>query len=326
MSKKLSVAIPTYNRVVYLKECIQSVLNQTFEDFSVFVFDNASDESVEEELKKFADDRIHFIRNDKNAGEEGHLNRILGYPFESEYLVMFHDDDAMHPKMLEMETSFLDAHNDAVFVGTDFKRVFAKDLHVFADIAEEAVRYAVYKDSTAFVRAEMSWVRCSFSSVMYCVKAIGDARMNPKRFSDFADIALLAEISRKGVTAFIEVPLMNYRIHAGQYSELQKEGYEQGALELLSFFRESFPAVLSREDDKLFRSYSLNFLFRTYAHMGKSFFAFLKFFQKCRQQKVIAWSDIRHIDRRGAVSLSSIILGNRKVIDIARWLRNRFRS
>ena len=105
----MSIAIPTYNRLNYLKECINSILNQTFQDFSIFVFDNASDQPVEEELKKFNDKRIHFIGNDKNIGNAENTNRIFSYPFQSEYLIIFHDDDLMHPRMLELQTSFLDA-------------------------------------------------------------------------------------------------------------------------------------------------------------------------------------------------------------------------
>ena len=65
MSKKLSIAIPSYNRASYLKECIGSILNQTFQDFDIFVFDDASEQPVEQELKKLNDERIHFIGSEK---------------------------------------------------------------------------------------------------------------------------------------------------------------------------------------------------------------------------------------------------------------------
>ena len=140
MSKKLSIAIPTYNRLSYLKECIKSILDQSFQDFSIFVFDNASNEPVEEELKKLNDRRIHFIGNSKNIGQGGNINRILAYPFESEYLVIFLDDDAMHPKMLELETSFLDAHDDIAFVVSDFRTVSDKTIHNFPSFAKNQIK------------------------------------------------------------------------------------------------------------------------------------------------------------------------------------------
>ena len=322
MSKKLSIAIPSYNRASYLKECIGSILNQTFQDFDIFVFDDASQEPVEQELKKFHDARIHFIGSAKNIGSEGNVNRILGYPFESEYLSIFHDDDTMHPKKLELQVAFMDAHRDLVFVGSDFKSVSGKNIHTFSNLSENNIKYEVYKNNYEFTRAEMLWLRCAFDSVIYRVEAIGNARMKPDRFSDFVDIALLVEISKKGPSAFIEAPLMNYRVHAGQYSEVAKKEYGQGAIEMLSLFRESLPAVLNKQDEKLFWKYSLNFLIRSYAHMSTGFLDFLRFLKKWQQTNHIRYSDFRYIDMHGIISMLSIILNNKKVIGFVRWLRN----
>jgi len=321
MRKKLSVAIPTYNRLQYLKECINSVLNQSFQDFSIFVFDNASDEPVEEELEKLADNRIRFIGNNKNVGAEGNLNRILGYPFESEYLSIFHDDDTMHPKMLELQTSFLDAHKEVVFVGSDFKGVPGENIHRFQNFDENEVQYSMYKNGREFLRAWMSWVRCAFDSVMYRVDAIGDSRMKPGRFSDFADSALLVEISQKGPSAFIAAPLLNYRLHSGQYSQVAKKAYGQGSIAFLSFFRDSLPAALSKKDEKLFRAYSVNFLIRSYAHINNGVSDFITFLRRSHKQKLIRYRDFRSIDVRGMVSLVSILGKNKIIIDGVRWMK-----
>jgi len=322
MSKKLSIAIPTYNRLSYLKECIKSILNQTFQDFSIFVFDNASDEPVEEELKIFNDKRIHFIGRDRNVGQEGNINRILNYPFKSEYLVIFHDDDLMHPKMLELQTSFLDTNNDIAFVTSNLNLVHDKNIHNFKRIIDAEIKYTIYKNNYEFTKAIMSWLRCVFDSAMYRVEFIWGNRMEPDKFSDFADTILLMEISKKGPCAFINAPLVNYRLHPEQYSQLFKKEYEQGAIKTLSFCRESLPAMLNKKDEKLFRRYSLNFLLRTYAHINKGFFDFLRFIKRCRRQKLIKYSYFRYIDMRGIVSIISIILKNRRVLDMTRAFRD----
>jgi glycosyltransferase involved in cell wall biosynthesis len=323
MSKKLSIAIPSYNRAPYLAECIGSILNQTFHDFDIFVFDDASEEPVEQELKKFHDKRIHCIGSDKNMGAEGNFNRILSFPFESEYLSIFHDDDTMHPKKLELQVAFMDAHRDVVFVGSDFNSVSDKNIQTFSNLNESSIQYAVYKNNYEFARAEMLWLRCAFDSVLYRAEAIGNVRMKPDRFSDFVDIALLVEISKKGPSAFIEAPLMNYRVHTGQYSEVAKKEYGQGAIEMLSLFRESLPAVLHKQDEKLFWKYSLNFLIRSYAHMSTGFLDFLRFLKSWQQHNYIRYRDFRYIDTHGIISIVSIILNNKKIIGWARWLRNR---
>lgn len=320
--EKVSIALPTYNRIPYLKEAIRSILQQTFQDFSLFVFDNASEEPVEEELKKMSDPRIHFVGNTRNIGVEGNMNRILCYPFESEYVTVFHDDDTMHPKMLEIQASFLDAHKDVAFVGSDFKAVSDARMQSFVRLDENAVSSIVYKDSYEFVRAEMSWLRCAFDSVLYRKEALEGVRMKPERFSDFADVALLFEVSRKGPTAFLGAPLINYRIHADQFSQLPKKEYEDGAIEMLSFCKESLPKPLSKSDEKLLRVYSVNFLLRSYAHINKGFFDFLRFLNTCRREQLFSYRFLFYLDAHGAASMASILFGNKKIIDVARWLKN----
>ncbi len=324
MSKKLSIAIPTYNRLTYLKECINSILNQTFQDFSIFVFDNASDEPVEEELKKINDERIYFIGNDKNIGSTGNINRILKYPFESEYLIIFHDDDSMHSKMLELQTSFLDRNNDFAFVTSDLNQVSGKNIHKFKKIIEGKIKYNIYKNNYEFAKAIMSWLRCAFDSAMYRTKFIGDIAMEHDKFSDFADMIFLIEISRKGPCAFINAPLVNYRIHSGQDSKLFKEKYEEGAIRALSFCRKNLPSVLNASEKKLFSKYSLNFILRAYASINNGFSDFLRFVKDCRQKNLIKYSYFRYIDMRGIVSIISIIFINKRILDAAGSFRNFF--
>lgn len=322
MSKQVSVAIPTFNRVSYLRECIQSVLGQTFQDFDIFVFDNASDEPVKEHLKQFSDSRIRFVGSEKNIGVGGNLNRIFEYPFESEYLVVFHDDDAMHPKMLEVEISFLDAHPDVVFVVSDLQRVLGKTILSFPDIDENSVKHILYKTSYDFARAQMRWLRSAFPSAMYRVNSIGDTRMKLDRFFQFSDMVFLMELSRKGQCAFLAAPFMNHRIHLEQYSEIEQKGYERGAMEIINFLRESLSAR-RRSDERLLRAYSLNSLLRACAHIKSGFLHSLKFLKKCRDQKLIRYRDFLYIDVRGLVSALSILIGSRKIIDAARWVQKK---
>jgi len=134
---KVIIAIPTYNRKEYLKECIESILNQTFQDFEIIVFDNFSNYNVEEFLKKFNDNRITLLRSDKNVGNVENFARIFTYKFASEYLVVFHDDDVMHPLLLEKEVNILDKHKDMIFVATSLKFVKNhKKMFIFSGIKD----------------------------------------------------------------------------------------------------------------------------------------------------------------------------------------------
>jgi len=320
--KKLSIAIPTYNRLVYLKECIRSILNQTFQDFSVYVFDNNSEEPVEEELKKFNDERIHFIGNDKNIGPIANINRILRYSFDSEYLVVFHDDDLMHPEMLEIQISFLEKNPDIVYVTSDFNEVSGKDMHQFRKIIKKEIKHNIYRNNYEFTKAIMLWLRSAFESAVYRVKFIGENFLEHNKFSDFSDLVFLVKISQKGPCAFTKAPLFNYRIHSGQDSRASEKDYEGGAINALNFLKSNFPAVLNKDDNELFSEYSLNFLIRAYAFKNNGFSGFLRFMKKCRRENLIKYNYFRYIDGRGAISLLSIIFRNQKIFDATKKFRN----
>lgn len=64
----VSVVIPTYNRAHLVSRAIQSVLNQTYQDFELIVVDDASTDNTEEVVKDFKDNRIRYIYHDENKG------------------------------------------------------------------------------------------------------------------------------------------------------------------------------------------------------------------------------------------------------------------
>ena len=75
---RVSVIIPTHRRPVLLKAAVQSVLDQTFQDFEIVVVDDASGDNTKEVVEAFADPRIRYLAHDSNwkvasATEHGRL-------------------------------------------------------------------------------------------------------------------------------------------------------------------------------------------------------------------------------------------------------------
>ncbi len=62
---KVSVLIPVYNGAPFLKEALDSILNQTFTDFELILLNDASPDNSEEIIKQYNDDRIRYYRNKK---------------------------------------------------------------------------------------------------------------------------------------------------------------------------------------------------------------------------------------------------------------------
>jgi len=113
----LTVYITTYNRADFLRESIKSVLGQTMSDLKLVVLDNCSTDSTPEVIKEFDDPRLTSIRHEKNIGGIANID----YAFDnnnSEYIVVFHDDDMMKPEMIEQEYKFLQEHPDVTCVSS----------------------------------------------------------------------------------------------------------------------------------------------------------------------------------------------------------------
>ena len=94
---KLSICIPTYNRVRYLKECLDSVLPQAKarkDEVEVIVIDNASPDDTQTVVQEFIAtfDCLKYYRNEKNLGFAGNQVKCIEYAMGN-YMPLLCDDD-----------------------------------------------------------------------------------------------------------------------------------------------------------------------------------------------------------------------------------------
>jgi glycosyltransferase involved in cell wall biosynthesis len=120
---RVSVVIPTYNRAPLLGRAIQSVLNQTYQDFEVIVVDDASTDNTEGIVKGFNCGKIKYIRHEKNKG--GAAARNTGIKEANFDYIAFQDsDDEWLPEKLEQQMNiFKTVPPDVGVVYTGFWRV-----------------------------------------------------------------------------------------------------------------------------------------------------------------------------------------------------------
>lgn len=90
--EKISIIIPTYNRKEQLKECVDSILSQTYYNFEIIIVDDCSTDGTEEYIKNnFDDKRVLYVKNSKNSGAG--FSRKNGYSRSTGEYVIFCDDD-----------------------------------------------------------------------------------------------------------------------------------------------------------------------------------------------------------------------------------------
>jgi glycosyltransferase involved in cell wall biosynthesis len=118
--RKVSVIIPTYNRSSYLKRAIQSVLNQNHDNIEVIVVDDTSTDNTEEVVQSFHDDRIIYIKNEKNKG--ANFSRNVGLKKATGTYISFLDDDDYFSDTdkLKEQIRLLDENKNVVFVACGY--------------------------------------------------------------------------------------------------------------------------------------------------------------------------------------------------------------
>ena len=102
MTKDLvSIGIPAY-KATYLKEAIDSVLNQTYTKFELIIVNDKSPENIEEIISTYNDKRIRYYKNEDNLGKTSivlNWNKCLSYA-NGDFFVLLCDDDIMLPNFI----------------------------------------------------------------------------------------------------------------------------------------------------------------------------------------------------------------------------------
>jgi glycosyltransferase involved in cell wall biosynthesis len=113
----VSVLMPVHNAAGYLHQAIESILNQSFEDFELVLVDDGSDDGSLEIAREFAerDSRIHLIPTPR-SGIVAALNTGLA-TCRGEFIARMDADDVAFPERLAAQVEFLRAHTEHVAVG-----------------------------------------------------------------------------------------------------------------------------------------------------------------------------------------------------------------
>lgn len=121
MKKLISIILPIYNGEKYMRESIDSILNQTYTNWELLIIDDGSTDdtpaiSAEYEVK---DSRIHYYKNEQNMRLPRTLNRGFSLA-KGDYLTWTSDDNYYYPTALEKMVQTLSTNNkDFVFASCD---------------------------------------------------------------------------------------------------------------------------------------------------------------------------------------------------------------
>lgn len=215
----ISVLLPVYKTdEKYLRECINSILSQTFRDFELLILNDCPEDThTESIIKEYQDSRIKYYRNSENLGISGSRNRLLDLA-QGKYLAVMDHDDISLPTRFEEQAAFLDINPEIGAVGSWYIR-FPKYKLKKKPIDDEDIKQSLF-DSCPILHP----------SSMLRKSVLDEHHLRyEEEFSPAEDLALWCRLS--AMTQFANIPkvLFKYRDYGDntskkRYDKLMAEG------------------------------------------------------------------------------------------------------
>jgi glycosyltransferase involved in cell wall biosynthesis len=210
---KVSVLMPVYNSERFLREAVDSILNQTFRDFEFIIVDDGSTDGTGDILGSYTDPRIRIIHNGTNLGITASLNKGLDTA-RGEYIARMDHDDISEPERLAKQVAYMDENPNVVASGT-WARDIDADGHETGQRcvpAGERMRYEYWRPSPIV-----------HPSAILRVSQLGDARYDAN-FDPGADFEFWLRLKADHDLGNVPEFLLRYRVHADSITSLKRPG------------------------------------------------------------------------------------------------------
>lgn len=220
----LTIAVLTYNRANYLQKMLTSIQKQSFSNFVVKIYDNASTDNTDDVIAPFLEDkRFLHIKHKENIGGAGNYNAAIT-GCTTAFLLITHDDDIMLPTFVEEEYNCISSDEIINLVCTNCNLI---------DVNDSITKYSHYnslftsQEKVTFIEQykyfdyymnNQNIICCP--TVMLRTKIINQNNLEFKNnVGKSCDTFMWFELNcLPGKIAYISDALYNYRIHANQDS------------------------------------------------------------------------------------------------------------
>jgi len=138
----VSILLPVYNGERYLREAVESLLNQTYPHFELVILNDGSTDRTEEIILSYDDPRIVYVKNRANLGIVKTLNKGITLA-KGEYIARMDADDIALPQRLEKQIDYLQADSDCDAVFTKIAKIDEASRRIGVwDADQQNVRHA----------------------------------------------------------------------------------------------------------------------------------------------------------------------------------------
>jgi len=211
MKNLVSVILPVYNASHYLKDAVESILNQTYTNFEFIIINDGSTDSCCDFLKFLDDKRIKFINHDINRGIIITLNEAIQIS-RGEYIVRMDSDDISYPDRIKVLVNYMNAHPQTGVAGS-YTNLTGKTLYYTKYLTSDEIKARLLFDNI-FSHPTMIFRKSVF---------IENGIFYNEKYIHAEDYGLWMELLDKTDYGIIPVPLLKYGIHQNQISNVYRK-------------------------------------------------------------------------------------------------------
>ena len=248
-SPKVSIIITTYNGARYIAETIESVCNQSWQNWELIIIDDGSEDNTCEIITAIKDERIHLYKAGR-IGINGRIKNIGLNKVSGELIAFIDHDDLWHPSKLEKQIAALQEYPEAGFCltgGFNFKTK-REPLEYFYK-QREGVRFD--NMFLSIFRSEIAVWTQALLVRKQCIEAAGPF----SETSLFADPEFIYRLSYNFKAVLLYEPLMYRRVHDTNYTLLNWEVSHKDGIDVFKSYRDKKMLPQKLAKDVLFRSY-----------------------------------------------------------------------
>ena len=194
----VSIIMPSYNTAPYISSSIQSVINQTYNNWELIIVDDCSTDNTEDVLSEIKDERIRFFKNEKNSGAAVSRNKALREA-KGQWVAFLDSDDLWMPDKLEKQIRFM-MDNGYSFSYTNYKEIDT-------DGNETGVMVTGPKHVTKTGMYNYCWPGCL--TVMYDATKVGLVQITDIKKNN--DYAMWLKVCKKAECYLLDECLAMYR-------------------------------------------------------------------------------------------------------------------
>lgn len=201
----VSIIMPSYNTGKFIKETINSVISQTYSNWELIIVDDCSTDNTDEILKNINDDRIIYLKNEKNSGAAVSRNKALREA-KGRWMAFLDSDDLWVPQKLEKQIKFMKG-NGYYFTYTNYSEIDENG-------NLNGKRITGPKKITKTGMFNYCWPGCL--TVMYDASKIGLIQIEDIKKNN--DYAMWLKVCKKADCYLLDEELAMYRKRSGSIS------------------------------------------------------------------------------------------------------------